>query len=54
MGLKSAETPTASSTLDTNQFETTQQDLQQQYDQSRVHTHLMKGSGLGYGNFYQV
>ncbi|KAI6653694.1 Arginine/serine-rich coiled-coil protein 2-like [Oopsacas minuta] len=36
------------------QYDKTQEDLQKQYDASRVHTHMMKGSGLGYGNIYQV
>ena len=56
MGLKSPldfQTP-ALPTQDLVKYDRTQDDLQKQYDASRVHTHMMKGSGLGYGNYYQV
>ena len=56
MGLKSpGETrPPSLSIQELTRYDKTQEDLQKQYDASRVHTHMMKGSGLGYGNYYQV
>ena len=56
MGLKSSDDPHVPSlpTQELVKYDRTQEDLQKQYDASRVHTHMMKGSGLGYGNYYQI